>query len=464
MKFVCVFLLLFCILSVPCRTEEGKADIETENSVVFSKPGLRGFFIASTEILGVNFAVNAFDSIVLNADFAKTNPSFMWKHLSSGEWEFDQSSFAVNQFAHPYAGSLYFNAGRANGFNFYQSFLFSAGGSLFWELFMETSLPSINDMIVTPFAGALYGEMLHRLFLSTKGRLKPLTWFISPQDAFNRFVTGTKAPEVSGGVESLELFFGVDLFSNFIKFSDTYDNAGGIDVPVFATGIKAVYGDPYAHKTEAPLDQFTLDLSIAGFIDSYCLRVFANGLLYSVPILTEGRAKSTFGVEAAYNVIFASDIHYATAAGGAGIKQLIASVDEKWSFKWEAFAGWDIINATENNYYMKQITNYKKDSKRTYDYYTGAYAGLGIAIENRRFGTFQASVHGDFLFKLPDGKSGYGGALFVQYADIGYEHALWKNFSIGVRDFIYHKWNLYGDAPHVEFISNNVRLYGKAVL
>ena len=207
MKFVCVFLLLFCILSVPCRTEEGKADIETENSVVFAKPGLRGFFIASTEILGVNFAVNAFDSIVLNADFAKTNPSFMWKHLSSGEWEFDQSSFAVNQFAHPYAGSLYFNAGRANGFNFYQSFLFSAGGSLFWELFMETSLPSINDMIVTPFAGALYGEMLHRLFLSTKGRLKPLSWFISPQDAFNRFVTGTKAPEVSGGVESFELFF-----------------------------------------------------------------------------------------------------------------------------------------------------------------------------------------------------------------------------------------------------------------
>ena len=74
MKFVCVFLLLFCILSVPCRTEEGKADIETENSVVFAKPGLRGFFIASTEILGVNFAVNAFDSVVLNADFAKTNP------------------------------------------------------------------------------------------------------------------------------------------------------------------------------------------------------------------------------------------------------------------------------------------------------------------------------------------------------------------------------------------------------
>ena len=73
-------------------------------------------------------------------------------------------------------------------------------------------------------------------------------------------------------------------------------------------------------------------------------------------------------------------------------------------------------------------------------------------------------MHGDFLFKLPDGKSGYGGALFVQYADIGYEHALWKNFSIGARDFIYHKWNLYGDVPHVEFISNNVRLYGKAVL
>ena len=464
MKSFRVFLLLSCILIVPCRAQDGKEHAETENSAVFAKPSVRSFFIASAEVLGVNFGVNAFDKIVLDADFAETNPSFMWKHLSNGKWEFDQNTFAINQFAHPYAGSLYFNAGRANGFNFYQSFLFAAGGSLFWELFMETSPPSINDMIVTPFAGALWGEMLHRLFVSTKGRFKSITWLISPQDAFNRFVTGMRLPDAEGGVESLELFFGVDLFSDFIKFSDTYNNARGIDIPVFAAGVKAVYGDPYGHKTEAPLDRFTLDVSFAGFIDAYCVRIFANGLLYSIPVLRAGSAKSTFAVEAAYNVIFGSDMHYATAASGAGIKQRISFADEKWRVTWEAFAGWDIINATENNYYMKKLTNYEKGSKRTYDYYTGAYGRTALIIENRRFGTFEASATGDFLFKLPDGKSGYGGALFVQYADIRYEHALLKNFSIGVADFVYHKWNLYKDAPRVEFISNNVRLYAKAAL
>ncbi len=62
----------------------------------------------------------------------------------------DNDHLNTNMFAHPYNGSLYFNAGRSNGYNFWQSELFAIGGSAMWEMFMECEYPSTNDIIATP--------------------------------------------------------------------------------------------------------------------------------------------------------------------------------------------------------------------------------------------------------------------------------------------------------------------------
>ncbi len=62
-----------------------------------------------------------------------------------------------------YSGTLSYNAGRANGYNYYQSFAFAIGGSLMWEYFGENTRPSYNDIINTPIDGAFLGEVLCRL-------------------------------------------------------------------------------------------------------------------------------------------------------------------------------------------------------------------------------------------------------------------------------------------------------------
>ena len=62
-----------------------------------------------------------------------------------------------------YNGSIYYNSARANGYNYYVSSVFAFGGSLTWELFMETEPPSTNDIISTTVSGIFLGEITHRL-------------------------------------------------------------------------------------------------------------------------------------------------------------------------------------------------------------------------------------------------------------------------------------------------------------
>lgn len=76
---------------------------------------------------------------------------------------FDEDSWYINYLAHPYQGSLYYNAYRSQGAKFWQASLFCIGHSMMWEYLYEAGFeqPSIQDMIVTPIAGSLLGELFH---------------------------------------------------------------------------------------------------------------------------------------------------------------------------------------------------------------------------------------------------------------------------------------------------------------
>jgi len=46
--------------------------------------------------------------------YFRTYPKIWWNNISYG-FEWDDNTFQVNQFGHPYQGNNYFNAGRATG-------------------------------------------------------------------------------------------------------------------------------------------------------------------------------------------------------------------------------------------------------------------------------------------------------------------------------------------------------------
>jgi len=76
---------------------------------------------------------------------------------------FDEDLFVTNYLGHPYQGGFYYNSLRSQGATMWQSALFSLGQSLIWEYGWEAGFeqPSIQDLIVTPVVGSLYGELTH---------------------------------------------------------------------------------------------------------------------------------------------------------------------------------------------------------------------------------------------------------------------------------------------------------------
>ena len=79
-------------------------------------------------------------------------------------YELDANRFGTNYVAHPVAGAAYYQVARSNHLTFGESYLFSLLGSALWEYFGEIrERVSVNDMFVTPSAGAAIGETTMQL-------------------------------------------------------------------------------------------------------------------------------------------------------------------------------------------------------------------------------------------------------------------------------------------------------------
>ncbi|MGE5802439.1 MAG: DUF3943 domain-containing protein, partial [Gemmatimonadota bacterium] len=154
--------------------------------------------LAVAEAALINVFVNRVDAWAFQQDWARSGTRAWMKNLRLG-WEWDEDAFPTNMFAHPYHGGLYFNAGRSNGLNYFESVPIAFFGSWTWEYLGETYRPSLNDWFMTSFGGITLGEMFHRLgatirdnratgFNRTIREIGALP--IDPIGGFNRLVRG----------------------------------------------------------------------------------------------------------------------------------------------------------------------------------------------------------------------------------------------------------------------------------
>jgi hypothetical protein len=129
-----------------------------------------------------------------------TNLSTFWDHLNHGPWGVDTDAFNVNQFMHPYQGSMYHGFARSAGLNYWESLFYTNVGSFLWETGGETSHPSINDQFASGIGGSFFGEALFRmasLVLEGDGG-KPGFWrelgatILSPPTGINRLAFGDR--------------------------------------------------------------------------------------------------------------------------------------------------------------------------------------------------------------------------------------------------------------------------------
>ena len=76
----------------------------------------------------------------------------------------DKDKFVFNGILHPYGGAAYYMSARSCGFNIWGSFLYSFFiSTCFWEYGVECfmEIPSVQDLIVTPVIGSLFGECFY---------------------------------------------------------------------------------------------------------------------------------------------------------------------------------------------------------------------------------------------------------------------------------------------------------------
>lgn len=264
----------------------------------------KAFWRAGAETVGFNLGLWAFDRYVLKGHYAYISWNTIRENFKHG-FEWDDDHLHTNMFDHPYNGSIFFNAGRSNGFNFWQSELFAIGGSAMWEMFMEREYPSTNDIIATPIGGAALGEVLYRtsdLILddrSTGGERfgrELAAFLVDPMKGINRIVTGAawKKRETSGrrfGVPpiSVELSLG-GRYLSLVK-GDDGSRAGAV------AEVNIEYGDRYAEKTKAPYDYFSFLLELQGIKSQPVLsRAEIIGRLLSKEVVEKDNLKLNVGL------------------------------------------------------------------------------------------------------------------------------------------------------------------------
>ncbi|MBI3547140.1 MAG: DUF3943 domain-containing protein [Gammaproteobacteria bacterium] len=181
---------------------QNSADTEPRESLKSAEiKANKSYTLPAGEIVAFNVLLNRFNYYFIDKEvYGTTYESF--RRNVTGRWVVDTDPFAMNQFMHPYQGSVYFGLARSSGLDFWESMKYSFGGSLFWELAGESGPPSINDLFTTGFGGAFLGEPLFRmanlLLEKTKKGEEPGFWrevgaaAISPTLGFTRNVFGDR--------------------------------------------------------------------------------------------------------------------------------------------------------------------------------------------------------------------------------------------------------------------------------
>jgi hypothetical protein len=219
---------------------------------------------------------------------AKISFKSWWNNMKYG-FEWDDNPFVTNQFGHPYQGSNYFTAGRANGLSYWESAALTAFGSASWEYFGENNYASFNDIVNTTLGGIALGEAFHRaawMIRDTHATGKSRLWqeifatVVDPMGGANRFISGdshrvsdkpaTFAPASSSAVASLGALW-----------QGNNDNAFSESPSAFLE-MDVVYGTPLEGRGRTPFEAFTVNLRMGGGQGLSDVRV--RGRLFGQPL------------------------------------------------------------------------------------------------------------------------------------------------------------------------------------
>jgi hypothetical protein len=131
------------------------------------RAGLRRdtYYLLSYQVVTIGILYALPESVSNWSDEQKEDYSLQnwWDNVRNPQWDKDQ--FYLNYIAHPYWGAAYYVRARERGYGERASFWYSALMSAAFEFGAEALFeqPSIQDIVVTPVAGAILGEYFMRV-------------------------------------------------------------------------------------------------------------------------------------------------------------------------------------------------------------------------------------------------------------------------------------------------------------
>lgn len=270
-KTWCAAFILATGLAAPLRAQ---APARTDSAAASRRPLRPRPLLAALEGLGLNVVINRVDASIRDARdldgiaWARVTPRTWSRNVRLG-WVWDTDAFVTNMFAHPYHGSMYFNAGRANGLDFWESVPLAFLGSLTWEYFGEVYQPSLNDLYNTGFGGIALGEVYHRLgaLVRDNGRrgagrlLRELAAFpLDPMGSLDRLLrgdfsrAGPNPPDRHPGTLGLVVQGGGRV---------AVDSGAGGNTVSSSFLVDLAYGDPFRKPYAEPFDVFRVRLQVS---------------------------------------------------------------------------------------------------------------------------------------------------------------------------------------------------------
>ncbi|ULQ60259.1 DUF3943 domain-containing protein [Brucepastera parasyntrophica] len=404
---------------------------ETAENVIDSYPGSavadmqsadKNYLLAIVNSQFSNLFLFSVNRFIGRTEFSKISIGSIRENFSN-PWQWDQSQFVTNQLGHPYQGSFYYVAGRANNLNLYESALLTVAGSLVWEIGCERSRSSLNDLIVTTFGGISLGEILHRLFLEVYYAGSPLAFILSPMDGFNMLVSGTKPPDPGRKIHSLSLTAG----GGYALAEGIQPDAGMLHMGTIRTGVEVVYGSPFdtGVPVRDPFSHFELTLNAGGgYPLFYDVQLFTDGMLFSFVPLTSSGHKANIGMSLLFDCIWTGNVNFSSAALAATAKYRY-DFTETVFFESRFHAGWMMLGAS--NMFID-------DESAVRNYGTGCNVKMDIAFCFSRFGTLRITGLWYGMVMINTEYTSYGDMVSCTYAKASYSIPLTDKMALGISD------------------------------
>jgi len=409
-------------------------------------------FLPTLGEVGILLVVPWFFNRHVADDSTATMSLDAWRRNIVQGMEWDADSFNTNMWAHPYHGAMYFNAARANGYNFWQSAAWSWGGSFLWETFGENNRPAINDWAATAIGGIGLGESLNRLsrmiwnneatgFGRTMSELGGFV--VNPLGGFNRLVRGewTKVgdnpegpyPTVSAGALRLG-------YRSVGEGSSVDGSSGGF----FA--FDYLYGNAFEDFGK-PFDAFRFYIQLNGSNEEQSIgQAHLLGSLYGTSLKKTEKNDHVFHLTQHFDYVNVQSLE----TGGSSLSATFLS-------RWGLSEKWSLVSRLEPSALLIWGTDseYSDFTRRSYDF--GSGAGLRARVNLLSGERPIVSVFYNLFWQHT--LNGAVGDHVMQFLGATVRVPVLKKWEIGATGFYTARDSYYRDYPDVFRTFPEVRVF-----